>query len=496
MSLDAIVIGAGHNGLVAAARLGAAGRRVLVLEAQDAPGGLLGEAGGMRIAAMPTGLHPEVARGLALHRHGLRPGRPMTTVALAPSGALRIEGGAVMGTDAATAAAYAGFHRRLSRQAGALAPMLLKLPPRLRDGGWGELMTLARMGLGVRMLGRADMRDLLRILLSNVWDLLSDEIGDGPLSGALAMDATLGGAMGPRSPGTVLPLLYRLAGQPRALPEGGAAAIVAALVKAVEAAGGQVRTGARVAAILSGDDRVEGVRLEGGEEIRAPLVLSGAHPRSTLLDLLGAGQLDAEDVRRARLMATEGMVARLDLTLAAPPEVPGFGVPEAGHRLIVAPGMRRLETAFNAAKYKELPAHPALECHYNPALRRLSVSAQFVPCNLKGRWTPEARERLTNSVIAALDDVMPGIAAQVTGATLATPADIEARFGLPGGHWHHGEFRVDQMLMLRPFAGAAQYRMPVAGLYLCGAGAHPGGDVTGVPGWNAAGIALKDGKAT
>lgn len=494
MNLDAIVIGAGHNGLVAAARLGAAGRRVLVLEAEAVPGGLLGEAGGMRVAAMPTGLHPEVARGLALHRHGLRPGRPMATLALGGAGPVRIEGATVAGVDAATAAAFADLHRRLSRQAGALAPMMLKVPPRLRDGGWGDLMALARMGLGVRMLGRADMRDLLRILLSNVWDLLSDEIGDGPLAGALAMEATLGGAMGPRSPGTVLPLLYRLAGQQRLNLEGGAGAIVAALVKAVEAAGGQVRTGARVGAILASDDRVEGVRLEGGEELRAPLVLSNAHPRTTLLGLLGVRQLDAEEVRRARLMASEGMVARLDLTLGAPPALPGGRAPAAGERIVVAPGMSTLETAFNTVKYNEIPSSPALEGHWDAGAARLSVSAQFVPCTLKGGWTEAARGALTANVLAVLDAAMPGLAATVEGVTLATPADIEARFALPGGHWHHGEFRVDQMLMLRPFAGAAQYRMPVAGLYLCGAGAHPGGDVTGLPGWNAAGVALKDGR--
>lgn len=193
-------------------------------------------------------------------------------------------------------------------------------------------------------------------------------------------------------------------------------------------------------------------------------------------------------------MATEGMVARLDLTLAAPPALPGGAAPGSGDRILVAPDMRTLETAFNAAKYKESPGRPALECLWDAHASRLSVSAQFVPCHLNGGWTAEARDRLTASVVSVLDAAMPGLAAKVEGVTLATPADIAARFALPGGHWHHGEFRVDQMLMLRPFAGAAQYRMPVAGLYLCGAGAHPGGDVTGLPGWNAAGVALKDGR--
>ncbi len=502
MSPDAIVIGAGHNGLVAAARLGQAGRKVLVLEAEDRPGGLLGEAGGLRVAAMPAGLNPEISRTLALHRHGLRYGKPMTTIALGAGAPVRIDGGRVAGVDAATAAAHAALHRRLARQAGALGRMLLKTPPRLRDGGIADLIALGRMGLSVRMLGKADMRDLLRIVLSNVWDLLNDEMGDGPLAGALAMDATLGGAMGPRSPGTVLALLYRMAGQgagapgQRAMPQGGPEALIGALVKAVEASGGAVRTGALVERILLGDDRVEGVRLAGGEELRAPLVLSNAHPRRTLVDLLGVAGIDAEDARRARVMATEGMVARLDFTLSALPEVAGLTSADLGERLVVAPDMQVIETAFNAAKYRELPARPALECTFVPGEPpRLSVSAQFVPCTLKAGWTKASRDRLAASVLAVLEEAMPGIGARVTGTEIATPADIEARFGLPGGHWHHGEFRVDQMLMLRPFGGAAQYRMPVAGLYLCGAGAHPGGDISGAPGWNAAGQALKDGRA-
>ena len=220
------------------------------------------------------------------------------------------------------------------------------------------------------------------------------------------------------------------------------------------------------------------------------------HPRRTLVDLLGVAEIDAEDARRARLMATEGMVARLDFALSALPEVAGLSAADLGQRLVIAPDMNVIETAFNAAKYRELPARPVLECSFEGGERpRLSVSAQFVPCTLKSGWTGAGRDRLTKAVRGVLEDAMPGIGARITAAEVATPADIEARFGLPGGHWHHGELRVDQMLMLRPFGGAAQYRMPVAGLYLCGAGAHPGGDISGAPGWNAAGQALKDGRA-
>ncbi|MCB2130436.1 MAG: NAD(P)/FAD-dependent oxidoreductase [Rhodobacteraceae bacterium] len=496
MTWDAIVIGAGHNGLIAAARLGQAGKRVLVLEAREAPGGLMAARGGMTVAMLPTALNADVARALDLHRHGLSYGAPVATLALGAGGAVRISGREASGAGKAVAVAYGALHDRLTRQAAALGRMLMKTPPRLRDGGAGDLIALARMGLGIRLLGKDEMRDLLRILLSNIWDVLNDEIGDGPLAAALAMEATLGGAMGPRSPGTVLPLLYRMAGRGRLRALGGPDAVIAALVRAVGAGGGAIRTGAEVARILVGeDDRAGGVRLTTGEEIRAPLILSNAHPRRTLNDLLGVAHLDAEDARRARLMASTGMVARLDFALSGAPVADGGMAIPSGERLIVAGNMAALETAFNAAKYKEIPDRPVLECTYEAGRGLLSVNAQFVPCEVKGGWTDKARATLEGNVRAVLAGAMPGFQAMIAGVETLTPADIEARFGLPGGHWHHGEFRVDQMLMMRPFGGAAQYRMPVAGLYLCGAGAHPGGDITGVPGWNAAGQALKDGRA-
>jgi len=497
---DAIVIGAGHNGLVAAARLAKEGKRVVVLEAAGEVGGLLG--GSDPVAAMPFGIHNKIYSGLGLARHGLRYGAPMKTLSLGGEGRVEIGGAVASGVPPEMAASYAELHRKLTRYSGALAKMLAKAPPRFRDGGLGDMLSMAQLGLSIRGLGKTDMRDMLRIILSNVWDLCEDEIGDGPLAAALAMDATLGGAMGPRSPGTVLTLLYRMAstgsggaGQ-RSTPIGGAAAVVSALVKAADSSGATIRTSAPVARILVDDsDRAIGVALENGEGIRAPLILSNATPRRTLLDLLGPQHLNAEDVARLRHMATNGMVARLDLDLAELPE--GLSEADLAHRIVVAGDMRQVERAFNAAKYGELPNAPAVEFSGRKTDTgwRLGALAQFAPCNLKGGWAKAKKDRLAKSVIKVLDGAIPGVSGKITGADVRSPADLEATYGLTGGHWHHGELRIDQMLMMRPFAGAAQYRMPVAGLYLCGAGAHPGGDISGLPGWNAAGQAIKDGGA-
>ncbi|MDZ7600288.1 MAG: phytoene dehydrogenase, partial [Hoeflea sp.] len=239
--------------------------------------------------------------------------------------------------------------------------------------------------------------------------------------------------------------------------------------------------------------RAAGVRLASGAEIASPLVLSNASPRVTLLTLLGVEHLDGEFVRRCRTMAAKGMVARLDFDLASVPELRGGGALQSGQRLVVAPTMQTIETAFNAAKYRNLPDRPALEVTYDGADKRLSVTAQFAPYDLAGGWSDKAKAKLSASVLAVLGEALPGVGSTVTASRVMSPADIEAGYGAAGGHWHHGELRVDQLLMLRPFDGAAQYRMPVAGLYLCGAGAHPGGDISGAAGFNAARAALRDG---
>ena len=496
---DAIIIGAGHNGLVAAAVLARKGKKVLVLEARDHVGGMLGDAG-FRVAPLPYALRPEIIGQLGLNPQLMGTSRPVEAVSFNPDGApVTVLGGRASGVQADMAQAYAALYARLGRQAKALGVMMLQSPPGLGKASFSEMAGLARMALKMRLLGKTEMRDLLRIILSNVWDLLGDEIGDGPLAGALAMDATLGGAMGPRSPGTVLTLLYRMASQSshghglRVMPEGGPDALVKALTECVTSAGGEIRTGAPVERILIDQDKAAGVRLQSGEEIVAPTVLSNASPRVTLLTLLGVEHLDGEFVRRCRNMATKGMVSRLDFDIAAMPSLRGGGEIGSGRRLIVAPTMQAIETAFNAAKYGDLPDRPVLEATFDGSTGRLSVSAQFTPHDLKGGWTDGAKEKLASSVLAMLEEALPGLSSAVTASRVMSPVDIETGYGAAGGHWHHGELRVDQLLMLRPFDGAAQYRMPVKGLYLCGAGAHPGGDISGAPGFNAARAALRDG---
>ena len=509
---DCIVIGAGHNGLVCATYLARGGRRVLVLEAAERVGGaaITREfAPGFRVSAgahllhlMPAALIAE----LGLAGHGLRlAASGLPTTALSTEGPpLAIDTGCLGARSPRDAAAYPQFAVRLARFAAVLQPLLAAAPPRLGTESWSDALSLAKLAWRIRRLGRRDMRELLRIIGMNVYDLLEDEFETPLLKGALGLDAVLGTNFGPRAPGTVLTYLYRLAGEsaaggapgsaPLALPAGGLGALSEALARAATAAGATIRTSAAVARIVVRADRAVGVELASGEIIEAGTVVSNADPKTTFLRLLGAEHLDTGFVRRVDHLRCLGVAAKLHLALERLPAFPGVPPDALGGRLLIAPSLTYIERAWNHVKYGECSAEPVIEVTLPsvrdptlaPAGRHvLSAIVQYAPYRPAAGWDAE-RPRFTRSLIAALDRHAPGLQATVTAAELLTPPDIEREFRISGGHWHHGELAFDQFCMVRPVPGAAQYATPLAGLYLCGAGCHPGGGVMGLAGRNAA----------
>lgn len=515
---DCIVIGGGHNGLVCAIYLARSGRSVLLLEAAAKVGGaaITREfAPGFRVSAGAHLLHlmpQSLLRELSLGAHGLRLAADrMPTTALAADGyplALDLANPAALearsSSDAAVYPAYLGLLRRFSQ---VLQPVFETVPPRLGTAAWHDRFALLRMGLRLRSLGRRDMRELLRIGGMCVQDLLDEYFETPLLKGALGFDAVLGSNLGPRSPGSVFTLLYRMAaaeaaGGALAVPLGGLGALSDALAKVAIDAGVVIRTEAPVERILVRDDRAAGVKLATGESFAAPVVVSNADPKTTFLRLLGSEHLDTGFVRRVSHLRSRGLTAKLHLALDAPPAFTGLEEAALHGRLLWAPSLEYVERAFNHAKYAEYSAAPILEIMVpsvpDPGLAPagkhvLSVIVQYVPYQLaQGGWE-EQRQQLVERVIDQLDARAPGLRSTVLASELLTPADMEREFRISGGHWHHAELSLDQFLMVRPIPGAAQYRTPLQGLFLCGAGCHPGGGVMGIAGRNAARQVVKEG---
>lgn len=509
---DAVFVGGGHNGLVAATRLARAGLRVRVLEAGDRAGGAAAAHEihpGFRAPALAHVLPAfdrRAVRQLGLRRHGLGPGAAAATrMLLLPGGeTLALDpdpqqaAAALRPHSAVDARAYPDLLRRLRAHAGALRPLLDGTPPRLDLADRRNLLALGRLGWSLRRRGRAPMRELLRIVTMNVADLLDDELETDAVKGALALEAVLGTDHGPRSPNTVFTLLHRLAGEApgrTGTPAPGPGRVTDALLAAAARAGVEIETGRRVARIRVEAGRARGVELADGSGLEAGLVVSNADPVTTFADLVGGDHLDADFLGDVRALRTRGTTGKVSFAVD---RLPGLPMPPAGGaaRWLLAPSIDYVETAFDHAKYGEAVPEPALEITV-PSLADpdsapagqhvVSVNVAYAPWGV-----PPDPAALGATVSALLERHAPGFAESVLATEALGPREIEARFGMRGGHWHHGDIALDQFFMVRPVPGCAQYRTPVDGLYLCGAGTHPGGGVTGSNGINAAREILRD----
>lgn len=519
---DAIIIGAGHNGLVAAAYLARARRRVLVLERRPVIGGATVTEelfDGFRVSTCADGaprLLPEIARDLGLADLGLRLRRTDPLVVAPQLDGSRL---VVWRDDARTAAGvadhspadarqYPAFSRQVRNLAALLAPVMAAPAPDVFANDPVNLFPAAAAATRARLRGRATVHDAVRWLAMSATDLADEWFEWEPLRAAVAASGIASISWGPSAAGTAATLLHQAIGDeagafgPGGTVVGGMGELTRALASAASRAGAEIRTDAPVARILTDDLRATGVALEGGAEVHADLVVSNADPGTTCLGLIEPGQLDPSFVHDVGNIKYRGTVSRVHLALG---DLPAFAaVPEAellAGRIRLVPSVRFLERAYDDAKYGQPSTEPYLEATIptlaDPTLapegrHLMSVTVRYTPYHLADGTWDERREGLGDAVLERLEAHAPGLTSLVVDRHVVTPLDLEETYGLPEGNPNHGEHTLDQLLHMRPVPGWERYRTPVDGLYLCGAGTHPGGGVTGMPGRNAARQILKD----
>ncbi len=510
---DMIIIGAGHNGLTAAAYLAQAGRSVLVLERREVLGGAAATETvwpnfQINTGADDAGMFQEaIIKDLFLKMNGLEM-RESEVAIFAPQGdapALTLYGDvqrsvAEIGKHSpADAAAYPQFVAQVNQFTAVLQNMLLHTPPDVHALGVGELMSWGGVGLRLRRLGGDKMMEFMRILPMPVREYLDEWFESDVLKGVLGVDGVVGTMQGPRSAGTTLQFLYQhingfLHGRSVV---GGMGALSQALATVAQQAGAEIRLGTGVKRLQIENGRVVTVLLENGDQIPADLVLSSATPQRTLLEFVGAQELKPRFMRATRNIMYRGSTAKLLLAVDGVPEFAGMeSVEQLYGRIRLAPSLDAIEKGYDCAKYGRFSSAPILDITIPSLLdgilapagqHVLSVVIRYVPYD---GFDEGERDGLETAVFAVLEQVVPNLQSQILHKKLITPHDYEQEYGLTEGNVFHGQMGLDQLLIMRPVAGWGQYQTPIANLLLCGAGAHPGGGVTGAPGHNAAQVVL------
>ncbi|MEA2331836.1 MAG: hypothetical protein QOH58_1974 [Thermoleophilaceae bacterium] len=521
---DAIVVGAGHNGLTCAAYLARAGLRVCVAERRDIVGGACVTEEvwpGHRVSRasyVVSMLQPKVVRDLNLHSFGYEP------IPLDPAFATMAPGGKPIfffndaeATQASIAphsqrdaAAYPEFEALLERLAEFLRPLMLRPPPALGSKRPDDLLSLLREAGRAAGLKQREVHELFRVMTMSVGDLLDEWFENDALKGSFASTGVVGVWAGPRTPGTAYNLLHHALGELNGVSglwghvKGGMGGISQALARSAEAAGATIRTGAGVRSIDVSGGRTTGVTLDTGEQLQAPLVVSGAHPRTTVLDMVGAEHFPDEVVQDMRRYRSRGGSVKINCILSEPPRYEHVSAEDAQRLLhtsfALCPSLDYLEHAWQDAVRGTPAEGPYVEVEVpssvDPSLTDdgttvMTMFTQYGPYREQD-WPEGAREAYAERCLDIVAQHAPNVMDALIHYEVLAPPDLERIFGLVNGSIFQGEQGLDQMAFMRPSPLLAQYATPVDGLYLCGAGTHPGGGVMAACGHNAAQRVLKD----
>jgi phytoene dehydrogenase-like protein len=503
---DIVVIGAGHNGLTAAALLAKRGQKVLVLERRDVVGGL--SAGeefhpGYHTTGVlhdTSGVRRWVLDELELDKYGLELSKSPPAVLVPqregtgylyrrdPEQAYK-EIAAFSESDADNYYRYRSFLHRITP---VFRKVLDDLPPDVDSLGLSDLWDLGKKAISLRLLGKTDMMEIFRIAPMCVADWLNEWFDTELIKAAMAAPAIHNTFAGPWSPGSNLNLLLAET-QGETTVVGGPQALQSALAKAAAAQGAEVRTSAPVRQVNIESSKAWGVTLADGEVVEAAKILASCHPQHLFLDLIAPRFLPFEFQQNVERYRTRGTAAKIDLALSSYPE---FSCRPDVKAEIIRTGetLDDLERAFDPIKYRQFSERPVLDV-WVPTVESsalapeghhvFSILVHFAPYELEGGWSEAKKEELYEAAVDVLAEYAPGIRQAVVGRQILSPADLEERYGVSGGHLHHGEHSTDQLLS-RPTPECVRYRTPFPGLFLCGSGSHPGGGITCAPGGLAA----------
>ncbi|MFQ5708017.1 MAG: phytoene desaturase family protein [bacterium] len=525
MTFDALIIGGGHNGLVAAATLAQAGKSVLVVEQRPTLGGAAATEEVFPGFKINTGAHDaglfltSLLGKFELQKHGLAfiespvavwaPQADGTALTLWRDPKRNRE--EIRRFSTSDADKWPDFLRTLQCVTRVLRTLRTLTPPDLADKSFSEVLPWLKVALRLKRMGKHDMMEFFRILPMTTKEFLDEWFESETLKGVLGAAGVTGSMQGPQASGTAFMMLYQYLGagnggfRASRFVRGGMGNLSKALAEFARQHGAEIRTGVAVSQIVVNGGKAAGVVLANGEEIAAHTVLSNADPARTFFKLVGAPGLGPQFVRKVRNIRYRGSTAKVNLALNGLPHFAGTANSEAqlsGH-ILICPDLEYLERAYDDAKYGQFSKQPyldivlptLLDASLAPAGKHImSISMQYAPYHLKDGTWDEAREKLGDCVVNTLSQFAPNLPDLILHRQVLTPLDWEREYGLTEGSIFHGQMGLDQLLFMRPVAGFGQYRTPIENLYLCGAGTHPGGGVTGAPGFNAAREVLKDWK--
>ena len=515
-SYDVIVIGAGHNGLIVASKLAASGRKVLLIEASETYGGmarsevLFKDFQVPELASNAVGISKDVVRDLGLNKYDLLfNDEGLKTVGLSLANENIIFGSnfgkSIEGISEDEFKRWKELRKKFFTQCNVFQRLASQVPVGRKHKTFSSKANLILTAAKLRLHGREQFQEFLRMITMCIADLLEEELETDSLKGLISFDSTLGIKLGPRSPTSYLGLLYKLSqivssyeGKSLSI-HGGVTSFINALFKSAEENGVDFVFKGKVSSLIISDSVATGVKLDNGVEYSAKTIVSSISPVNTFLNLVGPKNLETDLVRRIQALRHSGNTSKLNIILEEVPKLHISHSLDPYCRYVYAPSLESVESNFNSLKYNEIPSDPNFDMHFGKISSASSLNGavlasiciQNTPYSVKGDWN-NSKEALMKKVISTIEKWAPEFKKGILFKSLLLPHETEEKYCVAGGHWHHNELQIDSLYSLRPTFDVSDYSTSIDGLYICGAGTHPGGNLFGLSGLNAAKKILRE----